>query len=40
MEHKKQKIDYFVPLDTKCREHHKYPNDLFCIDDNGKINLL
>ena len=33
--HKKEKIDYFVPMDIKCQEH---PNDrinLFCVDDNG-----
>ena len=34
-QHKKEKIDYFVPMDIKCQEH---PNDrinLFCVDDNG-----
>ena len=36
-QHKKEKIDFFVPMDIKCPEH---PNDrisLFCTDENGKI---
>ena len=34
-QHKKEKLDYFVPMDIKCPEH---PNDrinLFCVDENG-----
>jgi hypothetical protein len=35
-EHKKNKIDYFVPMDTKCQEHPLHPMDLFCADEKGK----
>ena len=38
--HKKEKIDYFVPIDTKCQEHPKIPINLFCIDEKGKYNFL
>ena len=34
-QHKKEKLDLFVPMDIKCPEH---PNDrinLFCLDENG-----
>jgi len=33
--HKREKLDYFVPMDIKCPDH---PNDrinLFCTDENG-----
>jgi hypothetical protein len=33
--HKKDKIDYFVPIDLKCPEHKLYPNGLFCINEKG-----
>jgi len=33
--HKKEKIDYFAPIDTKCPEHKKVPINLFCIDEKG-----
>ena len=33
--HKKEQIDYFVPIDTKCPEHSKRILDLFCIDEKG-----
>ena len=35
--HKKEKIDYFLPIDTKCQNHPKIPINLFCIDDKGKL---
>jgi len=35
--HKKEKIDYFLPVDTKCPSHPKIPINLFCIDDKGKL---
>ena len=38
--HKKEKIDYFLPIDTRCPEHPKVPLDLFCIDEKGIINYL
>ena len=33
--HKKEKIDYFVPIDIKCPKHPKCLQNLFCIDDKG-----
>ena len=33
--HKKDKIDYFVPIDTKCPDHPKIPVNLFCCNENG-----
>ncbi len=35
-EHKKQKIDMYVPIDTKCIEHPYNILNLFCIDEKGK----
>ena len=35
--HKKEKIDYFIPIDTKCQVHPKIPINLFCLDEKGKI---
>ena len=35
-QHKKETIDYFVPIDTKCPEHPNIPINLFCIDEKGK----
>ena len=34
--HKKEKIDLFIPIDTKCPEHEGSPMNLFCIDEKGK----
>ena len=36
--HKKEQIDNFVPIDTRCPEHQNVPLNLFCIDDKGNIN--
>ena len=36
-EHKKEKIDLFVPIDTICPEHKGILMNLFCIDEKGKI---
>ena len=33
--HKKENIDYFVPIDLKCPEHKLHPMDLFCVQDKG-----
>ena len=38
--HKKEKIDYFVPIDTKCPDHQKRIIDLFCIDEKGNFNIF
>ncbi len=34
--HKSVRIDPYVPIDLKCREHPKNPNNLFCVDEKGK----
>ena len=36
-QHKKEKIDYFVPIETKCPSHPNHPMVLFCLDEKGKI---
>ena len=38
--HKKEKIDPYIPLDLKCREHPKVPNSLFCLDDKVKSIII
>ena len=35
--HKKEKIDHFVPIDTHCPAHENIPINLFCIDEKGNI---
>ena len=35
--HKKEKIDYFVPIELKCPKHSKNIINLFCIDEKGKL---
>ena len=35
--HKKEKIDLFIPIDTKCPEHEGNLMNLFCIDEKGNI---
>ena len=34
-EHKKDKINYVIPIETKCLNHPKYPKELFCVDEKG-----
>ena len=34
-QHKKEKIDYFVPIDIKCPKHSKDRMNLYCVDDKG-----
>ena len=36
-EHKKEKIDYFVPIDIRCPEHNGDNISLFCLDEKGNI---
>ena len=36
--HKKEKIDLFIPIETKCPEHKGNSMNLFCIEDRGNIN--
>jgi len=33
--HKKEEIDYYVPIDTRCPEHKGDNISLFCIDEKG-----
>ena len=36
--HKKEKIDYYVPIETRCPEHPKVELNLFCLDEKGNDN--
>ena len=36
-DHKKEPIDYNVPIDTYCPDHDGIPINLFCLDEKGKI---
>ena len=36
-EHKKEVIDYNVPIDTWCPLHEKNAINLFCLDEKGNI---
>ena len=38
--HKKEAIDYYVPIDTRCPDHERIPINLFCIDEKGNIFLI
>ena len=38
--HKKEKIDLFVPIDIMCPDHGRNSMNLFCIDEKGKIQIL
>jgi len=35
-EHKKEKIDLFIPIDITCLDHERVPINLFCVDEKGK----
>lgn len=35
--HKKENIDYSIPIDIKCQTHPKVPMNLFCAEEKGKI---
>ena len=34
--HKKEKIDYYIPIETRCPEHPNVALNLFCLDEKGK----
>ena len=36
IQHKKEKIDYYSPFETKCQDHVKIPITLFCVEEKGK----
>ena len=38
--HKKEKIDYFIPIETKCPEHDLGTMNLFCLDEKSKLNFI
>ena len=39
--HKKENIDYILPIDTRCSEHPKNSLNLFCLDEkSNKIKYL
>ena len=35
--HKKEDIDYSIPIDIKCQTHPKVPMNLFCAEEKSKI---
>ena len=35
--HKKEKIDLFIPIDITCPDHERILMNLFCLDEKGKI---
>ena len=38
-QYKKEKIDYNVPIDTRCPYHEENNINLFCIDEKGNIQI-
>ena len=36
-EHKKEAIDYNIPIDTSCPDHDGNNINLFCIDEKGNL---
>ena len=38
--HKKEKVDYNVPIDTRCPEHSGNNINLFCVDEKGNIYFI
>ena len=34
-DHKKENIDPFIQIDTKCPDHPTIPINLFCVDEKG-----
>ena len=40
IQHKKEKIDPYVPPEIKCPEHERGIMDLFCVDEKGKLILI
>ena len=36
-QHKKENIDLYVPIDLKCPDHPKNENNLFCLEEKGKV---
>ena len=40
LNHIKEIIDPFVPIDTKCPDHPNVPLNLFCVDEKSKIYFI
>ena len=40
MNHKKEKIDYYLPIQLRCNAHQNVPLNLFCLDEKGNIILF
>ena len=38
--HKKESIDPFIPIDLKCPEHPEHSVCLFCTEEKGKIIII
>ena len=38
--HKKEKIDFFVPIDLRCPQHKLSPMNLFCANEKGNYFIL
>ena len=38
--HRKEEIDYFIPVDTKCPLHPQDRINLYCIDEGGKYIIV
>ena len=38
--HKKEKVDYFFPIETKCSEHPNNPLNLFCVKEKGNVTFF
>jgi hypothetical protein len=38
--HKKEKIDYYLPIDLRCNIHQNVPLNLFCLDEKCSIYLI
>ena len=39
-QHKKEKIDFFVPIDLRCPQHKLSPMNLFCANEKGNYFIL
>ena len=40
MNHKKEKIDYYLPIELRCSVHQNVPLNLFCLEEKGIIILF
>jgi len=40
IQHRKEEIDPYIPIDIKCPDHPNIPMNLFCVDDKGEYNIF